>query len=239
MQRYFARTVGERVILSDDDVFHLTRVMRARPGDNIEVVSDGMVYLACVDRIKPLEITIIRQLIENNELSNDVILICALLKGEKMDLVLQKATELGVGEIILLKTERTIVKINQNDKDLKIERFNKILKEAAEQSKRSRIPTLYRIIDLDQLRTIEADVRIIAYEGTGGGTESFNKILESIKPKQKVAIIIGPEGGFSNKEVDIATHNGYKKVSLGKRILRAETASFYALSVISNYLERK
>lgn len=239
MQRYFARTVGQRVILSDDDVFHLTRVMRARPGENIEVVSDGMVYHAIIDSIRPLEISIVRKLTENNELRNDVILICSLLKGEKMDLVLQKATELGVSEIVLLKTERTIVKINSSDKDVKFQRFNKILKEAAEQSKRSRIPTLYRLIEMDQLRTIEADVRIIAYEGEVGSTESFNKVLQSIKPKQKVAIIIGPEGGFSTKEVDIATGYGYKKVSLGKRILRAETASFYALSVISNYLERK
>jgi len=239
MQRYFARTLGERVILSDDDVFHLTRVMRARPGENIEVVSDGMVYHAIIDRIRPLEISIVRKVNENNELKNDVILICALLKGEKMDLVLQKATELGVSEIILLKTERTVVKFNSSDKEVKFQRFNKILKEAAEQSKRSKIPALYRLIDIDQIRTIDADVRIIAYEGESGTTDSFDKVLKTIKPKQKVAIIIGPEGGFSTKEVDVATHYGYKKVSLGKRILRAETASFYALSVISNYLERK
>ena len=80
---------------------------------------------------------------------------------------------------------------------------------------------------------------MIAYEGMEGSTESFNKVLGSIKPKQKVAILIGPEGGFSDKEVEIATKNKYKKVSLGRRILRAETASIYALSVISNYLERK
>ena len=239
MQRYFARTVGQRVILTDDDVFHLTRVMRARRGDNIEVVSDGIVYHAIIDSIKPLEISIVRKIKENNELKNDVILICALLKGEKMDLVLQKATELGVSEIVLLKTERTIVRIKSSDKEVKFQRFNKILKEAAEQSKRSRIPALYRLIEVNQLRTIDADVKIIAYEGSSGTTESFDKVLKTIKPKQKVAVIIGPEGGFSTKEVDVATHYGFKKVSLGKRILRAETASFYALSVISNYLEKK
>ena len=239
MQRYFARTIGQRVILTDDDVFHLTRVMRARKGDNIEVVSDGMVYLASVDCVRPLEINLVKKLKENNELSNDIILIASLLKGEKMDLVLQKATELGVSEIVLLQTERTVVKIKMDDKDVKLVRFNKILKEAAEQSKRSRVPALYRLIDIRGLKTIDADVRMIAYEGMEGITDSFNKVLQSIKPKQKVAIIIGPEGGFSDKEVDVATHYGYKKISLGKRILRAETAAFYALSVISNYLERK
>ena len=239
MQRYFARTLGERVILSDDDVFHLTRVMRARKGDNIEIVSDGMVYLAEVSSLRPLEINIVKKLKENNELTNEIILIASLIKGEKMDLVLQKATELGVGEIVLLQSERCVVKIKKDDKEVKIKRFNKILKEASEQSRRSRIPSLYRIIDMQSLRSVEADVKMIAYEGMEGSTESFNKVLESIKPKQKVAIIIGPEGGFSDKEVEIATKNKYKKVSLGRRILRAETASIYALSVISNFLERK
>ena len=239
MQRYFARTIGQRVILTDDDVFHLTKVMRARSGDNIEVVSDGMLYLAEVNRTRPLEISIVKKLKENNELPNDIILIASLIKGEKMDLVLQKATELGASEIVLLQTERTVVKIKTDDKEVKFKRFNKILKEAAEQSKRERIPALYRLIDIQGLRTIEADVKMIAYEGVSGSASSFNKILETIKPKQKVAIVIGPEGGFSNKEIEVATHNGYKKVSLGKRILRAETASMYALSVIANYLERK
>ncbi len=239
MQRYFARTVGERVILNDDDVFHLTRVMRARKGDNIEVVSDGMVYLAEVQSLRPLVISLVKRIRENNELFNDVILIASLIKGEKMDLALQKATELGVSEIVLLQTERSVVKIKKDDKDVKFARFNKILKEAAEQSKRSKIPALYRLIDMANLRTVEADVRLIAYEGMEGNTESFNKVLQNIKPKDKIAIIIGPEGGFSEKEIDIATHLGYKKISLGRRILRSETASFYALSVISNYLERK
>ena len=239
MQRYFARTIGQRVILTDDDVFHLTRVMRARVGDNIEVVSDGMVYIAIIDSIRPLEINIVNKVKENNELKNDIILIASLLKGEKMDFVLQKATELGVSEIVLLQTERTIVKIKMDDKDVKFVRFNKILKEAAEQSKRSKVPSLYRLIDIHGLRTIEADVRMIAYEEMAGSTDSFNKVLQSVKPKQKIAILIGPEGGFSESEVEIATGYGYKKVSLGKRILRAETASLYALSVISNYLERK
>ena len=239
MQRYFARTIGERVILTDDDVFHLTRVMRARKGENIEVVSDGMVYLAEVLSLRPLEIAIVKKLRENNELSNDIILIASLIKGEKMDLVLQKATELGVSEIVLLQSERSVVKIKKDDKEVKLKRFNKILKEAAEQSKRSKIPALYRIIDINGLRTIEANVRLIAYEGMEGNTQSFNKAIEAIKPKDKVAILIGPEGGFSDDEVDAATHYGYKKISLGRRILRAETASFYALSVISNYLEKK
>ena len=239
MQRYFGKIIGRQVLLEDDDVFHLTRVMRAKVGEKIEVVNEGVVYLAQINRFKPLEIDVVRRLKENNELPNKVVLIASLLKGEKMDLVLQKATELGVFEIVLLQTERTVVKFKKDEKEVKLERFNRILKEAAEQSRRSVIPHLYRIIDFARLREIEADVKMIAYEGEEGPTKSFNKIVESIKSEQTIAILIGPEGGFADHEVEIAIQRGYKKVSLGKRILRAETASFYALSVIANQLEKK
>lgn len=240
MQRYFGQIITEQVLLGDDDIFHLTKVMRARVGDEIEVVSNEKVFLCKVSQLKPhIEIDVVKQIKENHELKNHVILIAALIKGEKMDFVLQKATELGVGEIVLLQTERTIVKIKPAEKDLKLERYRRILKEAAEQCKRTKIPMLYRVIDIKQLGDVDAQVKMIAYEEESGATESFNSIIRSIKDKQKVAIVVGPEGGFSEHEVDMAVAAGYKRVSLGKRILRAETASFYALSVISNHLERK
>ena len=239
MQRYFGRILDRQVILEEDDIFHLTRVMRCKVGDNIEVVSDGLLYLAEITSFRPLQITLVRKLRENNELPNHVILIASLLKGEKMDFVLQKATELGVSEIFLLQSERSVVKFKREEKDVKFQRFNKILKEAAEQSKRTKIPTLYRLRDISHLKDIDADIKLIAYEEMEGPTTGFLKIVENIKPKQKIAIVIGPEGGFSNKEVYAATECGYRKVSLGRRILRAETASLYALSVIANQLEKK
>lgn len=239
MQRYFGRIVERQAILQDDDVFHLTRVMRAKVGEQIEVVNDGVVYLCQISRFRPLTIDVMRRLRENNELPNKVTLVAALLKGEKMDLVLQKATELGVDEVVLLETSRTVVKFKKDDRDVKLERFNRILKEAAEQSKRNQIPHLYRVIDFNGLHDIEADVKMVAYEEEAGPTASFNKVVESIKPEQSVAVLIGPEGGFSDHEILLATKQGFKKVSLGKRILRAETAAFYALSVIANFLEKK
>ena len=239
MQRYFGQIITNQALLGDDDIFHLTKVMRARVGDQIEVVSSEKVFLCEVKSIKPLQIDAIKQIKENHELKNQVILIAALIKGEKMDFLLQKATELGVGEIVLLQTERTIVKIKPAEKELKLERYRRILKEAAEQCKRTRIPMLYRVLDMKNIKDVDAQVKMIAYEEESGNTASFNSIIRSIKDKQKVAIVIGPEGGFSKNEVDIAVEAGYSPVSLGKRILRAETASFYALSVISNHLERK
>lgn len=239
MQRYFGKIYKKQVCLDDQDKFHIVKVMRCRVNDRIEVVSEGIVYIAEIVSIKPLEIEVVDEIKENNELKNDVVLICSLLKGDHMDLVIQKATELGVEEIVLLQTERTVAKIRSIEKEYKLERYRKIIKEAAEQSKRTRLPLLYQVIKMDELVDIQADVKFIAYEGAKGNTSSFNSLLSKIKPHERVAVMIGPEGGFAASEVDIAEELGYHKISLGKRILRAETAAFYALSVIANQLEKK
>lgn len=237
MQRYFGKIIGKQVLLSDDDIHHLTHVMRCKVGDQVEIVDDGMLYLAEVTHFRPLEIDVVRKLRENNELSVKIVLVACLIKGEKMDFVLQKATELGVHEIILLESSRTIVKFKRDDKNVKLNRFRKILKEAAEQSRRTFIPRLNNVYSFANLKDVEADVKIIAYEGEEGPTTSFNNIVNKIKPGQTVAVLVGPEGGFSETEVEYAERLKYKKVSLGRRILRAETASIYALSVIANKLE--
>jgi len=239
MQRYFGNIMRKEVCLQDSDQFHLLKVMRARINDRIEVVSEGKVYLAEIQTLKPLRIEVIDTLKENNELKNDVVLIVSLLKGEKLDLVLQKATELGVEEIVLLQSERSIAKIRPLERDYKLERFNRIVKEAAEQSKRTRLPLLYRIINFSQLSEITADIKLIAYEGAQGSSASFLNAIKCVKPGERIAILIGPEGGFAAHEVDEANEHGFHTVSLGRRILRAETASFYAMSVLSAYLERK
>ena len=239
MQRYFGRIIDKQVILDEGDQYHLVKVMRARQGDQVEVVCEGKLFLCSISSIKSLKIATVCQIKENNELKNDVVLIASLLKGDKLDLVLQKATELGVEEIVLLQSERSIAKIRNLDRSFKLERFNRIVKEAAEQSKRTRLPLLYRVIHIDELPEINADVKLMAYEGEQGNTSSFLSAVKSVKPGQRVAILIGPEGGFSPDEVNEAIEYGYKTVSLGRRILRAETASFYALSVLAAHLERK
>ncbi len=238
MQRYFARNIDQHIFLNEDDAFHLLKVMRARKGDRIEVVSDGRLFLAELVSTKPLEICIVNEIKENNELSNEVILICALLKGDKLDYVVQKATELGVSEIVFSLTKRTIVKVKRNDKDFRFDRYRRIAKEASEQSKRLRIPLMNKLINLDRINEVKADIKLVAYESVSGSTKSFIDNLSKMKTDQKIAIFIGPEGGFESSEITYLEAYGYKCVSLGRRILRAETASINALSVISNYLER-
>lgn len=239
MQRYFGRKLNNDILLEDDDIYHLLKVMRARKGEQIEVVADEKVYLCELTSVKPVSIIAKRQLKENNELPNYVILVVSLLKGDKIDYVLQKATELGVSEIVFLNSERVIVKIKNQQKDLKLGRYHKIVKEAAEQSKRTIIPFVQNIIDIERLNEIQADIKLIAYEGTKGNTSTLNKKIDGLKEGERIAIVIGPEGGFSVNEVEYAKSNGFTPVSLGKRILRAETASIYALSVIANRLESK
>ena len=238
MQRYFARVYGKDALLTKDDAFHLTKVMRCRTGDKIEVVADDKVYLCEVKSAKPLQIAVKREIKENNELRCHVVLVAALLKGDHMDMVVQKATELGVEEVVFLSSERTIVKIKTSDQENKFERFRRIAKEAAEQSKRSFIPYIHRIIKIDGLKDIKANLKLIAYEGMQGTADNLAKKVSALKDGQRVAIVIGPEGGFTPEEINTANYYGFKKVGLGKRILRAETASMYALSVIANALEQ-
>ena len=239
MQRYFGRILKKAVSLDEEDKFHLLKVMRARKGEEIEVVADEKVYLCEITSIKPLLITAKKEIKENNELPNYVILIASLLKGDKIDLVLQKATELGVSEVVLLTSERTVVKVRAHQSDLKLGRYQRILREAACQSKRLRIPLIQNIIDFSRIDEIDAQAKFIAYEGVKGSVSTFNKRLAAVKPGKRIAIIIGPEGGFTEAEVHYAKNNGFVPVGLGNRILRAETASMYALSVIANRLEDK
>lgn len=238
MQRYFGNIISNQVALSDDDCFHLVKVMRAIVGDQIEVVDSGKVFLCTVTSIKPLKIEINKEIKEDHNLPNKVVLICALLKGEKIDFVLQKATELGVNEIVFFNSERTIVKMNSAQKESKYERFRKILKEASEQSKRNDIPILTKLIDFKDIAKLKLDRKYIAYEGYKGKPNLVKEVAPA-KPGQIIGIIIGPEGGFSEAEYKFAKEKGFKPVSLGKRILRAETAAIYALSVIGNTLESR
>jgi 16S rRNA (uracil1498-N3)-methyltransferase len=237
MQRYFGEVFEGRAILSEGDVFHLTKVMRCQIGTEIEIVSDGRVFISRVEKVKPLSIKVLKQVREDHELSSDIILIMAPLKGDKTELVLQKATELGVHEIVLVHTLRTIVKFKTSDIIAKLSRYQRILKEAAEQSQRIFIPTISYLESFKKISSIRAHHKLLAYELQSGPTTALNKALKQIKKKERVAMIIGPEGGFSNEEVDEAKTIGYLPISLGKRILRAETASIYALSVIAHHLE--
>lgn len=238
MQRYFVTGDIDNISFSEGDIFHIQKVMRFKVGDLIEIVLIGKVYLTKIDFINPLKVTIVKELSENRELDNEITLLYCLPKGDKLDLVIQKATELGVKNIVGVISSRTIVKIDEKDKKRKIERFNKIIKEAAEQSKRAFLPSFLDVIDYKDISKYKSKHNFIAYEGEALNQNTLFENLNAIKKYETISIIVGAEGGFSPSEVEFANENDFKNVSLGKLILRSETAAIYFLSVLSFMLSR-
>ena len=237
MQRYFAGINNKEIRLGDDDVHHLLHVMRARANDEIEVVADGKLYSAIIKEINPLKIVVNYEIPSDSEIGKEVTLFFALAKGDKIDFVIQKATELGASKIVLIKTERCVVKIDEKDFAKKLVRYEKIAKEASEQCHRLVIPKIIGIVDIKNIPSdLLSNINLLAYEKEVGKTSLF---LKDYNNYNSVSIMIGPEGGFSEKEVDTFINKyQFKTISLGKRILRTETAAVYALSVISYLLEQ-
>lgn len=236
MQRYFAILKDNEIILSENDAHHVLHVMRMKKGDEIEAVCNNKLYSAIIKETSPLKIVIDYEIPSESELPVPVTLFFALAKGDKIDFVVQKATELGASKIVLINTERSIVKFEGNKVENKLERFRKIAKEASEQSHRLMIPEIVGVVDINKIpQNLLADVNLIAYEKEAGSTLSFDNAIEKGK---SISIMIGPEGGFSEKEVEHLLKDKFIPVSLGKRILRTETAAVYALSVIGFNLEK-
>ena len=238
MQRYFASIDNNKVILNSDDIHHVLHVMRMRKGDEIEVVANKHLYSAIIDNTNPLEISINYEIPSDSEIQNDITLFYALAKGDKIDLVVQKATELGVKKVVLLSTERCVVKWEEKEIDKKLERYQKIAKEASEQSHRLIVPDILGVYSLSNIPLdLLCNLNLFAYEKKAGNTKDLHTLLE--KTHGSISILVGPEGGFSEKEAEmVETKYGFIPISLGKRILRSETAAIYSLSVIGFYLEK-
>lgn len=235
MQRYFAHVENNIVKLSSEDEHHVLHVMRMRAGDKIEVVDSSSLYICEIKNTSPLDVQIIEQKEEDVEINTKVTLFFALAKGDKIDLVMQKATELGVHRIVLFKSKRCVVNFDSKDISKKIARYSKIVKEAAEQCHRLIVPSIEGVIELKDIDNYLSEVNLVAYEKEAGNTtDSFN--LE--KGAQTISVMIGSEGGFDEDEISFLKEKGFKTISLGKRILRCETAAIYALSVLAYQLEK-
>ncbi len=237
MQRYFAHINKDfSVCFFKEDEHHILHVMRMKNNDEIEVVDNEKVYLCRIDKTNPLVVSVIHEISNDVEIKEDITLLFALTKGDKTDLVLQKATELGVKKVALITSERTVVSYDNKDIDKKIARFSKIMKEASEQSHRVVVPELLGIFNLKNLpKEVFSDINYVAYEKDASKT---NEMFEGLTKGKSISILVGPEGGFSEQEINNLTNQGFIRTSLGKRILRAETAAIYALSVLGYLLER-
>jgi len=222
--------------LSNDDSYHIIKVMRNKIGDKVEVVIDKKIHICEIINLdKKVTVKKIEELTEDSELPCHVTIAQSLVKEQKMDLILQKACELGVGEIIPINTTRSIVKLDKKEKK-KIDRWNKILKEASEQSKRVVIPTVNEILDIKDLIKLNYDLKILCT--VNEVSTSLKKVLSKNINGAKIILVIGPEGGFTDEEEKILIENGYISTSFGNRVLRTETASLYALSIINYILMR-
>ena len=237
MQRYFASLIDkEHVKLEPEDEHHLLHVMRMRRGDEIEVVANGVLYLCNIGSTNPLTIYVVHEIETDVELNVDVTLLFALTKGDRTDLVVQKATELGVKRIALIQSERTVVRYEEKDIAKKCARYQKIMKEASEQSHRLIVPEMMGIFNLKKLpKEVFSDLNYVGYEKDAS---DVNGMFANFDKKKSITILIGPEGGFSGEEINNLVKQGFIRTSLGKRILRAETAAMYALSVIGYLLEK-
>lgn len=233
MQRYFKDTNLDIFDLSNDDSYHIIKVMRNKIGDKIEVVIDKKLYICEIIQINDL-VTVkrVEEVECNSELPCYVTIAQSLVKEQKMDLILQKSCELGVSEIIPINTTRSIVKLDKKETK-KVERWNKILKEASEQSKRIVIPKINEIMDIKDIVKLDYDIKILCT--VNELSMSLKEVLEKNLHDLKILLVIGPEGGFTDTEEKILIENGFISTSFGSRVLRTETASLYALSII-NYI---
>lgn len=239
MQQYFVKEVlhnHQIVALDEQQSFHIVKVMRMKENDHIVLAdADHKVYEAELLSLGTFaEAKVLQQLQRNTEMKMPVTVIMALIKKDKWDFFLMKATELGAARIVPYKAKRSVVKSDDEKIDKKKQRWMRIVEEAAEQSRRQCVPEITDPAGIKELKKYLSDVNLIAYEKESGSGKLLRDVLNQ---PQSATIIIGPEGGFDPGEVDELLNMGFECISLGKRILRAETAACYALSAIDALVE--
>lgn len=234
MQRYFIK--NKDMLLEELDIRHIKKVMRMNINDKIEVVYNNKLHICEITSLEPFNIKVIEKLDEDKKTKIELTVAVALVKEQKMDLILQKLTELGVSRIIPVSMERSIVKLDKERFNKKKVRWESICKEASEQSKRTNIPIIEDIKSIKDLTKEDADLKLVA--STKEKEKLLNYYLQSIEDCAKIIMVIGPEGGISDKEEDILVSNGYNRVSFGNLIFRVETATIYVASII-NYISSR
>jgi 16S rRNA (uracil1498-N3)-methyltransferase len=247
MQRYFLSNQhfnDEYVMIDGDEARHISRVMRMREGDQVICCNgEGVCFVCRLEDVSPEKVraSLLKRIGHSAELPVHVSLAHGLPKGDKLELVIQKGTELGAGGIIPFEAERSVVKWDKKKEKKKLERWNKIAKEASEQSHRSLVPQVEPVHSFKELlnRFASYSYVIIAYEEDAKTDEKsqLRQTLELVKPGDRLLLVTGPEGGFSDREVQVMKEAGAISCAFGPRILRSETAPFYGLSAISYHLE--
>lgn len=233
---------GNDIRITGGDVNHIKNVLRMKEGDEIAVSNgiDGKEYRCGISSFGEGEIRCTLRFIreEGLELPSRIYLFQGLPKADKMELIIQKAVELGVYEIIPVSMRRSVVKLDEKKAKNKLARWQGISEAAAKQSKRRVIPKVGGIMDFKEAVAYAAqmDVRLLPYE-LAEGMGHTKEIIDGLKAGQSVAVFIGPEGGFDGEEIETAREYGIVPITMGKRILRTETAGFTILAWIMYHLE--
>ena len=233
MPRFFTETINEtKGTISGDDAKHIAKVLRMHAGEKLVACDcQGFDYDCVIDSLtdKDVELSVERKYLSETEPSVRVTLYQAMPKSDKMELIIQKAVELGVSAIVPVQTKRCVSRPDAKSMAKKLERYNRIALEAAKQCGRGRIPQVLPMLDFTEaIKAMKEDQRaFLFYENS---TSSFRKELE--QGVSSVSIMVGAEGGFEEEEVQKALDLDIASLSLGKRILRCETAPLAALSII-------
>ena len=233
---------GENAYIKGSDVNHIVNVLRMKVGEELLIsVKGDWDYLCKIEHTSSDRVDLkVLESMEQRELPVKITLLQGIPKSDKLEMIIQKAIELGVSEIIPVKTKRVVVKIDEKKAEAKVNRWNAIAESAAKQSKRSIVPKVLKPQTVENaLETVkDYGVKLLPYENAQGIKKTRN-ILESLDTKNNIAVFIGPEGGFEEDEVKKATDFGFEVITLGKRILRTETAGLALLGNIMIRLEEE
>ena len=244
MQHFFVspeQVKEEKIYVEGGDVNHMKNVLRMKTGEELTVNDgEGSQYLCAVESYEAdmAVLKILEKQQDESELASKIYLFQGLPKQDKMELIVQKSVELGAYQVIPVATKRAVVKLDAKKAKKKIERWQQIAVSAAKQAGRGIIPEVGEVCTYAQAlkQAEELDVVLITYE-LAKGMDGTKQIIAGIRPGQSVGIFIGPEGGFEEEEVALAMKTGATPVTLGKRILRTETAGLTMLSVLMFHLE--
>lgn len=238
MHRFFVpQLYSEEMAINGKNAWHISKVLRMQPGMRIQIVSDdGIRAVAEIVSMDAEEIKVrcCEKLQTSNEAGVEIVLAQGIAKGEKMDFIVQKAVELGVAEIIPVLMEHTVVRLDNLKADKKAQRWQKIAEAAAKQSKRDFVPKVKPVMTFENmLAAVRVKNRIIAYECEDRlGLKTALQNLKAENGLGQLLVIIGPEGGISERELELAKSAGTIPVSLGRRILRVETAGLAAVVAV-------
>lgn len=244
MQHFFVtpdQVKENEIWIEGTDVNHIKNVLRMKQGEKLEI-SDGnnRKYLCSVAEFSAdtVRAEIVEEYDLDTELPSRIYLFQGLPKSDKMDLIVQKAVELGAYEIIPVEMKRSVVKLDEKKAAKKVQRWNEIARSAAKQAGRGIVPEVSAVMKYKDALAFAAqlDICIIPYE-LASKMETTKQVIDRLKPGQSVGIFIGPEGGFETEEIELGRESGAETVTLGRRILRTETAGLAVLSILMYHLE--